>query len=223
MNVKSSNAGSKSAPRTGRAKSAAPGNPPGRVYAPNAESIYEAGVGSDPATLALMGLTFVAMAGAAVQAFESGPAPVLEPPEGPVKKMNLTVSAAQVPAAAPGPVYAALQGLPIEDEGGLPAMEPVEPLQDSAAAAPAGQAARFAVQLGAFTSQAAAQEGWRVLLADAPPELLATDLTIERVEQAGPEGVVYRLRTGPVGDRAAASALCERLDRRGVPCMAAAL
>lgn len=80
MNVKSSNAGSKSAPRTGRAKSAAPGNPPGRVYAPNAESIYEAGVGSDPATLALMGLTFVAMAGAAVQAFESGPAPVLEPP-----------------------------------------------------------------------------------------------------------------------------------------------
>jgi len=90
-------------------------------------------------------------------------------------------------------------------------------------AQPAGQAARFAVQLGAFASQAAAQEGWRVLLADAPSELLATDLTIERVEQAGPEGVVYRLRTGPVGDRAAASALCERLDRRGVPCMAAAL
>lgn len=206
--------GTKAAPRPGPAQ--------GRVYAPNAESIYEAGVGSDPATLALMGMTFVAMAGAAVQAFESGPAPVLEAPEGPLKSM-LAQSAAGDPAAAASSVYAALQGLPIEADVAIEATAPAEPLQDAAAPAPAAQPARFAVQLGAFNSQSAAEAGWRALLADAPPELLKTDITIERVEEAGPNGAVYRLRTGPVGDRAAASAMCERLDRRGVPCVAAAL
>jgi DedD protein len=194
----------------------------GRVYTPNAESSYEAGVGSDPATLAIMGMTFIAMAGAAVQAFEGGPAPVISAPEGPLKTMLVQP---QPQDDLSDSVYAAMQGLPLADEaaGVGPSGAAGVPLAEAAAAPAAQDPARFAIQLGAFASEAAARERWRELVAGAPPELLETEIAIERVEEGGSNGVLYRLRTGPIGSRVEASRLCERLDRRGVPCMAAAL
>jgi len=200
----------------------------GPAYAPEADAGYELGGGADAGAIAVMGVTLVAIAGAAVQAFEARPAPVIAAPEGPIKELYADGAEADFDIAD-SKVYAAMQGEAIdahvaprpEEEVPLrPEALAGEPLQRPVPDEAAMPEAAFVVQLGAFSSAGAARARWSQLL-EAQPALLAdAQVEIESVE-AGVQGRLYRLRTGAFLEREQASAFCARLDAVGIPCMTA--
>lgn len=199
----------------------------GAVYAPEAAGGYESGGGADPATIALMGVTLAAMAGAAMQVFEAQPAPVIAAPEGPIK---VAISEERVGGYDPATstVYAALSGAaldeqitlrPGEEEPLAPGVLGLElPLGDTPEPAPATAEPLFGVQLGAYSSEGAARARWQALLQQQPSLLADAQVELVLVE-AGAKGRLYRLRAGRFEHMEDASRLCERLDAAGVPCM----
>lgn len=70
------------------------------------------------------------------------------------------------------------------------------------------------VQIGAYSSRAAAETGWNVL--NRQTDALS-GVRYRIVEGQIESGTVYRLQAVP-GDSAAASALCARLKGQGIPC-----
>ena len=79
----------------------------------------------------------------------------------------------------------------------------------------------YQVQIGAFNVREQAVSAWKRiwassedLLADLSPQVVGADLGRDK-------GIVYRLRTGPFADQAAAGELCSALQRRGVDCFVA--
>jgi cell division protein FtsN len=78
----------------------------------------------------------------------------------------------------------------------------------------------YALQVGAYKSEAEAMTAWityrakhAVLLAGFSPDVQKADL--------GPKGVWYRLRVTPFADKTAATALCERLKAESGACFLA--
>jgi cell division septation protein DedD len=78
--------------------------------------------------------------------------------------------------------------------------------------------APYYVQLASRSSEAAARDYWSTqrraqgdLLDGLSPVVTTADL--------GPKGIMYRLKAGPLADRAAASALCARLAKHQLDCL----
>lgn len=118
--------------------------------------------------------------------------------------------AATPPAAAPAARPAA------------PAAPPAEPAAQAAAAPPARLApvanGRIRVQLGALTSEEAAQGEWERLSRRNPELLGAFRPQIVRFEREG-QATLYRLRTGGFADAASAQAFCAQAREKQVPCV----
>ncbi len=77
--------------------------------------------------------------------------------------------------------------------------------------------AGYSVQLGAFKSRKGADQSWKTIMQSAKD--LLGDLTQEVVEPgAGGSTSLYRLRVGPLPNRAASDELCAKLSKRGIGC-----
>ncbi len=93
---------------------------------------------------------------------------------------------------------------------------PAEP-RPATAAAPAEPAGGFAVHLASYKSESAARDGWAQLRKRHGALLGALAPSVTRVELPG-KGVFWRLKAGPLSDRAAAEALCAKLEARKQYC-----
>ncbi len=76
----------------------------------------------------------------------------------------------------------------------------------------------FRVQVAALRDEAKAREAWRGLQTKHPDLLGGLNLSVERADLKD-KGIYYRVRGGPLPDRAAAVALCEQLKARKVGCL----
>jgi cell division septation protein DedD len=83
--------------------------------------------------------------------------------------------------------------------------------------ASAAQAGSFGIQLGAFSSEAGANNEWRLLTTRFGPELQG--LHEHLVTADTPSGHVYRLQA-VVGEEARARAICDSLRKRSQGCVA---
>jgi len=149
--------------------------------------------------------------------------------------MQSAASSPVVPARPPAvaPAAAAVSGPPQSAvsppaPAETPAAKPAEiaaakPAAAPPAAAPAAAdaaAGGFALQIGAYKSQAEADTAWNLykskhaaLVSSYSPDTVKADL--------GPKGTWYRLRIGPFSNRADAAALCEKLKADGGTCFLA--
>jgi hypothetical protein len=80
---------------------------------------------------------------------------------------------------------------------------------------PAASAGGVGVQVGAFSSKAAAEAGWSKLVAQANGTLSGVSHRV--IEGTADNGTIYRLQA-VAGDGAAANALCGRLKAASIPC-----
>ncbi len=107
------------------------------------------------------------------------------------------------------------------DDGGVvvstPAAPAAKPGAGSAPAAPAAApvSAGVGVQVGAYSTKAAAEAGWQKLAGQAGPVLAGVSHRV--LEGNADIGKVYRLQA-VAGDAASASALCGRLKAAGISC-----
>lgn len=75
----------------------------------------------------------------------------------------------------------------------------------------------FAVQIASLRSEAAVRGRWSELKRRHPDLLRGLSLSIDRT--ALENEVYYRMRVGPLPDRAAAKRLCDQLNRRKIGCL----
>ncbi len=98
-----------------------------------------------------------------------------------------------------------------------PSPKAAEPAKPPRMAAKSGTAGRYAVQVGAYKTRKRAERRWQSILKSAKDVL--GDLPREVVEgDAGDGNTVYRLRAGPLPDRASSDKLCAKLSDLGVGC-----
>jgi hypothetical protein len=147
-------------------------------------------------------------------------AELVQPPAAPPQAAPVPAAApapAPVAAAPAAPVRAAIAADP-QPVAAIPAAKP-KPKPVVAAADPAPQAApasKYLVQIGSKQNQTEAlatfadmQQKYPTLLANYRPMVQKADL--------GAKGVWYRLRIGPINDKATASKLCTQLKSQGMP------
>lgn len=119
----------------------------------------------------------------------------------------------------------AIETAPLEPAGEGARVEDVAPVEEAPPAgevAPAGPApvvtdGGYVVQLAAFRDEAAAREAFGKLQSKYPDLLGPLGIDIQRAD-LGDKGIYYRLRAGYV-EKAAADALCGRLEEKGQGCL----
>ncbi len=151
--------------------------------------------------------TEAAPAGAAPVEAAASPAPAAEP-------QQLAAVAPPQPAEQP-PVQAA----PQEAAAPAPAPEPEpkpKPKQQTAAATPQAAPSKYVVQVGSKKNQTEALASFADMQ-QKYPTLLASYRPIVQKADLGAKGVWYRLRIGPISDKAAAGKLCSQLKSQGLP------
>ena len=140
------------------------------------------------------------------------PKPGAPPPEPPPAESDAGAATAPdtvevAPLAPPPPVAAA-----------IPEATPDASL---ASPPPARPPARFPVQIGAWSTRAEAERGWREARRRAPELLASVEHAILAGEGgAGPDALL-RLQVGPLPTRERAKELCRRLRGAGVACFVA--
>ncbi|MEM9169047.1 MAG: hypothetical protein AAGC56_05290 [Pseudomonadota bacterium] len=144
--------------------------------------------------------------------------PAVAPARPPAPKDDAVVAAAQADQAladAPAPAGGSPRLL-------QPSFADDRPVFDNEAPAEAGgQAARlFGVHLASYKIVDEAREGWRTLQRENPEELGLLEPRIERIRVEG-RGEFLRLVGGGFASEATASALCARLNAKGVYCATA--
>lgn len=130
---------------------------------------------------------------------------------------------AEAPAKAPdpfAPVEKETTAAPAPAKPQAPAPAPVKPVETVAPKTPAPApvaGGKAQIQLGAYGSQAEAEQNWaRIrgqygdLVGSMPPQIVRADL--------GAKGVFYRLRVAGFGSVAAAKQTCSSLSSRGQGC-----
>jgi cell division septation protein DedD len=100
-----------------------------------------------------------------------------------------------------------------------PAPVPSAPRQDLAKPSPAPV---IVVQLGAYSTEARANEAWQEYRTNHPAIVGSLQGGIQ-VSNIPGRGMLYRLRVGPFADRAAAAAVCNALKAEGGACLVAVL
>ncbi len=138
------------------------------------------------------------------------PAPPAAPPR------TASVQPLNPPAAATAPAArAAATPAPAATPAATPAPARTQAPAPATTAA-AGGTAR--VQLASLPEQAQAQATWTQLQRKFPAELGGLSPSFERVD-LGARGIYFRLQAGPLRDRAAAQALCEKLSAAKQGCL----
>lgn len=100
--------------------------------------------------------------------------------------------------------------------GATPAPSPTGTAKaDAAAAAPAPVSSGVGVQVGAFSSKAAAEAGWSKLAAQAGGTLSGVSHRV--IEGKADNGTIFRLQA-VAGDTAGAQSLCGKLKAAGIAC-----
>lgn len=166
------------------------------------------------------------------RATESEPKNLLAAPEIPIARPNepdvellSKLFGDTAPAAPPIPMDPAEQMPVVVDllppgPGGakITAAVPEPDAQHIAVTTPDPTSGKFLLQVGAFRDKAGADAGWARmrkrhgdLLAGMEPDIARADL--------GAKGVFYRLRIGPLGDKAEADGLCGALKERKLGCL----
>ncbi|WP_428246891.1 SPOR domain-containing protein [Ferrovibrio sp.] len=171
--------------------------PPERPTA-NAPTVTPAPAGSAPA-------------GASVTV-PTRPAATAVPNQAPPNQTN-------APTAPTAPRTAATPTTPApaqQQPAARPAATPTAP-----ATAPAAGGGSARVQLASLPEQAQAQSTWAALQKKFPGELGSLSASYERVDIPG-KGVFFRVQAGPLRDRAAAQALCEKLSAQKQGCIVVA-
>ena len=102
-------------------------------------------------------------------------------------------------------------------DGTMRGAKPVMSDATNATAMPAMAASSYRLQLAAFTAQSSAQSARVRTFEKAKDVLKGVSLVIESGTGGGGK-TVYKLRTGPVGDRPQASQLCTKLKSRSIDC-----
>ncbi|MCR0981348.1 SPOR domain-containing protein [Roseomonas populi] len=147
---------------------------------------------------------------AVAQPSATQPAPEAAPSRPPLVNPSVGQQlAARMPAPPPQP---APQAQPAQQQA--PAAPPITPPPMPANAPVRG--GRFVVQLGAVTSEEAAQGEW-ARLQGRIPELAGRQPVITRVDR-GDLPPMWRIRTGGLPDDKAAQALCTSAKAKGAPC-----
>lgn len=82
------------------------------------------------------------------------------------------------------------------------------------------QRGAWRIQLGSVRSAAGAQQEWARLQKQHPDLLGSLALNMQRADLGPGKGVFYRIQGGPLADKAAADALCDRLKAARVGCLA---
>jgi len=80
----------------------------------------------------------------------------------------------------------------------------------------------YLVQVGAYGSEKHADRAWKMVLVSAKGLLDGLSREVVRADLGGNTGIVYRLRAGPLPNRAASKKLCGELSGRGVGCFVVA-
>lgn len=97
-----------------------------------------------------------------------------------------------------------------------PPAKPVSPSADNADKSSAADSAGFGIQLGAFSTQAAALSEWKRLQVNFDPQLHGLFAHAVPVQSAS--GKLYRLQA-PVGEEARARGICAALAQKSQPCV----
>lgn len=136
------------------------------------------------------------------------------------------VAVAELPAEAPAPNTPALADItPAATTAAMPAQPALRKTALSTPALATGKASGkvWTVQLAAYRKDSQLSGGWsrftaqyNDLLGGLSPQRAAVDFGDG---QQGLKGVYYRLNAGPLPTRAAAEALCAKLQARGAACM----
>ncbi len=84
-------------------------------------------------------------------------------------------------------------------------------------------ASGYLVQVGAYASEKHADRAWKMVLGSAKGLLDGLSREVVKADLGGNTGIVYRLRAGPLPNRAASKKLCGELSGRGVGCFVVAL
>ena len=151
---------------------------------------------------------------------------LLPPPDSPVERSSAVPdSPVERPSAAPETApetAAAVQPAPTADSSSDQEVRRMEirsgyeiVLRKKPPPPPAARA--FAVQIASLKSEAAARARWSDLNRRHPDLLRGLSLSVDRV--ASEKEARYRLRAGPLPDRAAAKRLCDRLTEREIGCL----
>lgn len=151
-------------------------------------------------------------------------------PEARIRIENFTL-ASDAPSTAPGAAATAPDTTAADASAEAPdvrdAVQPGEPaaapppapkpaVAKPAVVTPAPAAGKYAVQLGAFSSEAKATETWAAAKAKFPKELGSLQSNVARSKTAA--GQLYRLQA-TVADEARARSLCTTLKARGQACV----
>jgi cell division septation protein DedD len=143
-------------------------------------------------------------------------AELIQPPAAPPQAAPAPAPAPAPVAAAPAPAAAPVAADP-QAVAAIPAAKPKpKPVVAAADASPQAAASKYLVQIGSKQNQTEAlatfadmQQKYPTLLANYRPMVQKADL--------GAKGVWYRLRIGPINDKATASKLCTQLKSQGMP------
>jgi Flp pilus assembly protein TadD len=76
----------------------------------------------------------------------------------------------------------------------------------------------YQVQVGAFRTQKRAERAWKAVMASSRDLLGELSHEVVMADLGQENGIVYRLRAGPLADRAASDKLCSDLKGRGLGC-----
>ncbi|HZP09625.1 SPOR domain-containing protein [Methyloceanibacter sp.] len=152
---------------------------------------------------------------AAAQGADSQTA-ALPAPAAPAPAAAMPVPAADpAPAAAAAPAPAPQQTAAMEPAPAAPKAKPAA-TQASATPAAATGSTKYVVQVGSKKNQTEALASFADMQ-QKYPSLLANYRPIVQKADLGTKGVWYRLRIGPIADKAAAAKLCSQLKAQGLP------
>ncbi|WP_338662583.1 SPOR domain-containing protein [Pararoseomonas sp. SCSIO 73927] len=191
------------------------------IRAQQAEQAAQAAAAQAAAAQAAQAQAQAAQAQAAQAARQPTAAPAAQPETAPSRPPLLNPSIGQQLASRPAapaqqPAQQPSPGpQPAPQQAQAPATPPITP-PPMPAGAPARAGGRFVVQLGAVTSEEAAQGEW-ARLQGRIPELAGRQPQITRVDR-GDLPPMWRIRTGGLPDDKAAQALCTSAKAKGAPC-----
>ncbi len=84
--------------------------------------------------------------------------------------------------------------------------------------AAASASTSYTVQVGSYGSEKSAERGWGIISDTAQDILSGVQHSIVQADLGSDRGMVYRLRTGSVADKASADKLCAELSDRDIGC-----
>lgn len=161
------------------------------------------------------------------------PSPALQAPQEPATLETAPQQLAGRPAdeasAQPAPAEPPASRIVIEVEEQVtqapsaasrpePAPQPSAPPQTAAAVPAGGIAGSWRVQISALRSREAAEAEWNRQKGRHPDLLGNLSLQVQEVDITG-KGTFYRVRGGPLADKASADALCEKLKAQKLNCI----